>query len=64
MLSFELAHVHVVVEPLLRQQFLMRASLDDLSIVELAYSSANFRGIQGRVKYAEAFHSLRLFINI
>jgi LmbE family N-acetylglucosaminyl deacetylase len=41
-----------------------KTNIDDLSIVELAYSSANFRGIQGRVKYAEAFHSLRLFINI
>lgn len=41
-----------------------RTNIEDLTIVELAYSSANFRGIQGRVKYAEAFHSLRLFINI
>jgi len=41
-----------------------KTNIEDLSIVELAYSSANFRGIQGRVKYAEAFHSLRLFINI
>jgi len=41
-----------------------KTNIEDLSIVDLAYSSANFRGIQGRVKYAEAFHSLRLFINI
>jgi LmbE family N-acetylglucosaminyl deacetylase len=41
-----------------------KTNIEDLTIVELAYSSANFRGIQGRVKYAEAFHSLRLFINI
>jgi len=41
-----------------------KTSIEDLTIVELARSSANFRGIQGRVKYAEAFHSLRLFINI
>jgi LmbE family N-acetylglucosaminyl deacetylase len=41
-----------------------KTNIEDLSIVELARSSANFRGIQGRVKYAEAFHSLRLFINI
>ena len=41
-----------------------KTNIEDLSIVELAYSSANFRGIQGRVKYAEAFHALRLFINI
>ena len=42
----------------------MKTSIEDLSIVEIARSSANFRGIQGRVKYAEGFISLRLFINI
>ena len=42
----------------------MKTNIEDLSIVEVARSSANFRGIQGRVKYAEAFHALRLFINI
>lgn len=42
----------------------MKTNIEDLSIVEVARSSANFRGIQGRIKYAEAFHSLRLFINI
>lgn len=42
----------------------MKTNIEDLSIVEVARSSANFRGIQERVKYAEAFHSLRLFINI
>jgi len=41
-----------------------KTNIEDLTVVELARSSANFRGIQGRVKYAEAFHSLRLFINI
>ena len=41
-----------------------KTNIEDLSIVELACSTATFRGIQGRVKYAEAFHSLRLFINI
>lgn len=41
-----------------------KTNIEDLSIVEVARSSANFRGIQGRVKYAEAFHSLRLFINV
>jgi len=41
-----------------------KTNIEDLTIVELARSSANFRGIQGRVKCAEAFHSLRLFINI
>ena len=46
------------------QSQVMKTNIEDLSIVEVARSSANFRGIQGRVKYAEAFHSLRLFINI
>ncbi len=41
----------------------MRTNIQDLSIVEVARSSANFRGIQGRVKYAEAFVALRLFID-
>jgi LmbE family N-acetylglucosaminyl deacetylase len=41
-----------------------RTNIEDLSIVELALSSANFRGIQGRVKYAEGFFPLRLFINV
>lgn len=43
---------------------IMKTNIEDLSIIELARSSANFRGIQGRVKYAEAFRALRLFINI
>jgi LmbE family N-acetylglucosaminyl deacetylase len=42
----------------------MKTNIENLSIVEMARSFANFRGTQGRVKYAEAFHSLRLFINI
>ncbi len=46
------------------QSQVMKTNIEDLSIVEVAHSSANFRGIQGRVKYAEAFHALRLFINI
>ena len=41
-----------------------KTNIEDLTIVELARSSANFRGIQGRVKYAEAFQSFRLFINV
>jgi len=41
-----------------------KTNIEDMSIVELARSTANFRGIQGRVKYAEAFSSLRLFINV
>lgn len=42
----------------------MKTNIENLSIVEMARSFANFRGTQGRVRYAEAFHSLRLFINI
>lgn len=41
-----------------------KTNIKDLTIVELARSTANFRGTQGRVRYAEAFASLRLFINI
>lgn len=46
------------------QSQVMKTNIEDLSIIELARSTANFRGIQGRVKYAEAFYSQRLFINI
>ncbi len=42
----------------------MKTNIENLSILEMARSFANFRGTQGRVKYAEAFHSQRLFINI
>ena len=41
-----------------------RTNIANLSIIEVAQSSAHFRGIQARVPYAEAFQSLRLFINI
>jgi hypothetical protein len=41
-----------------------KTNIEDLSIVEIAKSSATFRGIQGRVKYAEGFSPLRLFINV
>ena len=41
-----------------------RTNIEGLSIIEAAKSAAHFRGIQGRVNYAEAFNSLRLFINI
>ena len=42
----------------------MKTNIEGVSILDIARSSANFRGIQGRVKYAEAFCPLRLFINI
>ena len=41
-----------------------RLSTEDLTILELARSTANFRGIQARVKYAEAFQSVRLLLNL
>jgi LmbE family N-acetylglucosaminyl deacetylase len=42
----------------------MKTNIEDMSIAELARANATFRGIQGRVKFAEAFSPLRLFINI
>ena len=42
----------------------MKTNVEDLSIIELARANAVFRGIQGRVKWAEAFMPLRLFINM
>ena len=41
-----------------------KTNIQNLTIIELARSTANFRGTQGRIRYAEAFASLRLFINI
>ncbi len=41
-----------------------KTNIEGLTILELAVSSANFRGIQGRVKYAEAFHSVRLLLEV
>jgi len=41
-----------------------RTNIEGLSIVDIARSSAHFRGIQGRVRDAEGFVPLRLFINI
>ena len=41
-----------------------KTNIEDLPILELARSTANFRGIQARVKYAEAFQSVRLLLNL
>jgi LmbE family N-acetylglucosaminyl deacetylase len=41
-----------------------KTNIEGLSIVDVARSSAHFRGIQGRVRNAEGFAPLRLFINI
>ena len=43
---------------------IMKTGIKGLSIKEVALSSANFRGIQARVKFAEGFVPLRLFINV
>ena len=42
----------------------MKTNIEGLSILDIARSSAHFRGVQGRVPLAEAFVSERLFINI
>jgi len=42
----------------------MKTNIEGLSIVDIARSTAVFRGIQGRVQFAEGFIPLRLFINI
>jgi len=41
-----------------------KTNIEGLGIVDIARSSAHFRGIQGRVRNAEGFVPLRLFINI
>ncbi len=46
------------------QSQIEKTNIQDVSILEIARSCANFRGIQGRVRYAEAFLALRLFINV
>lgn len=42
----------------------LKTNIEGLSILEIASASAHFRGIQGRVKSAEGFVPLRLFINV
>jgi LmbE family N-acetylglucosaminyl deacetylase len=46
------------------QSQVMKTNIEGLTIVDIIRSSAHFRGIQGRVRNAEAFVPLRLFINI
>ncbi len=43
---------------------IMKTNIEDISILDIARSSAHFRGVQGRVPLAEGFVSERLFINI
>ena len=40
----------------------MKTNIEGLSILEIAQANATFRGIQGRVKVAEAFMPVRYFI--
>lgn len=42
----------------------VKTGVEGLSIVDLARAAAHFRGIQGRVRNAEGFVPLRLFINV
>jgi LmbE family N-acetylglucosaminyl deacetylase len=46
------------------QSQVMKTNIEGLTIVDIIRSSAHFRGIQGRVKNAEGFVPLRLFINV
>lgn len=41
-----------------------RTNIEGLTIVDIIRSAAHFRGIQGRVRNAEGFLPLRLFINV
>jgi LmbE family N-acetylglucosaminyl deacetylase len=41
-----------------------KTNIEGLSITDIIRSTAVFRGIQGRVQFAEAFLPLRLFINV
>ena len=42
----------------------MKTNIEGMNILDIVKSSTHFRGIQGRVRNAEAFVPLRLFINI
>lgn len=42
----------------------VNVNLPEISILDIAASTAHFRGIQGKMKVAESFKSLRLSINI
>lgn len=46
------------------QSQVMKTNIEGLSIVDVIRATAMFRGIQGRVQFAEGFMPLRLFINI
>ena len=48
---------------LAHQSQVEKTNIEGLSITDVVRSTAVFRGIQGRVQFAEAFVPLRLFIN-
>jgi LmbE family N-acetylglucosaminyl deacetylase len=67
------ANIFVDITAVLRQKLetlnahdsqITKTNINSMSILELATSTANFRGIQSRVKYAEGFISSRFFITI
>lgn len=49
---------------LAHQSQVMKTNIEGLSIVDVVRSTAMFRGTQGRVRFAEGFMPLRLFINV
>ena len=49
---------------LAHQSQVMKTNIEGLTIADMAKSTAVFRGIQGRVQYAEGFVPLRLFVNM
>jgi LmbE family N-acetylglucosaminyl deacetylase len=46
------------------QSQISKTRIEGTPICEIARASAHFRGVQGRVRWAEGFMPLRLFINI
>jgi LmbE family N-acetylglucosaminyl deacetylase len=61
--------IHATLEPKIRalrahKSQVEKTNIEGLTIVDIIRSSAHFRGIQGRVKHAEGFVPLRLFINV
>ena len=43
---------------------MMKTNIEGLSILEISRSLSNYRGIQARIRFAEAFYPERLMINI
>ncbi len=46
------------------QSQVMKTNIEGLTISDIAQSTAVFRGIQGRIKFAEGFVPLRLLVNL